>query len=524
MGLAAPSPFLPRAPPSPEALRLRLRGAFGRRQASSLSALDRLILGSAGADRPGAEKAAEALKRGFKPWSRLAKAPPELVAAALRPIEPDLGRALARAERVLTVVRRLILRSGGTSLDFLGALPAEEALAWLEDALALPPGLALRVLAAHPLRHRVMRLEPAASRVLARLGHDEAGGTVTQALLDAAPEAWTGEDLEELASLLLALGDALCLPARPDCEPCPLAEVCPSGVAARTEQNRNNSGGMTAFLRRRLQRLEGSREGLVRPGLRLGSAAFGEANLPRGLMPGTHQAAPLSLHHVAAPLILPLATAAAIRAPSGAPGRQEPRGAGVGVRLLVVQEADALAEHGELFAPGLKALGLEPLEVAFVRVGSGAEVLRVVDEALKLKAAPVIAAEFRRGGRAIDLAASRRLGLSARRAGVWLWLITPDLSNTSAALTRWRVGAAPSNPAGRRRLGAPAFTLDLVRNRQGPTGAWTLEWDVHEHRFHTSNLLGRPAEPPRFGAVPAPAPAAPLDRPLSAEAGECAAA
>ena len=167
MGLAVASlspAQSPLSPAAPEVLRDLLRQAFGRQTASSVPALDRLILGLAAADRSGAEKAVEALKR-FKPWSRLTTAQPELVAAALRPIEPDLGRALARAEGLILAVQRLIARSGGISLDFLGALPAEEAQAWLQEAVSLPVGLTLKVLAAQPLRHRVVRLEPASLRV-----------------------------------------------------------------------------------------------------------------------------------------------------------------------------------------------------------------------------------------------------------------------------------------------------------------------------------------------------------------------
>ena len=288
------------------------------------------------------------------------------------------------------------------------------------------------------------------------------------------------------------------------------------------EQSKNLSPFVT-FLRRRIRRLEGQGAEQAGAGLRLGGAAFDEAVLPKGLMPGTHQAAPASLGQGAPPLILAVATAAAIRGPPSASREGEGRGRGA-VRLLVVQEVDALAEHGELFAPGLKALGLDPLCVAFVRVGSGAEALRVIDEALKLKAAPVIAAELRRGEGAVDLAASRRLGLSARRAGVWLWLITPDLSNTSTALTRWRVGSAPSGAAGRRRLGAAAFTFELTRNRQGPTGAWTLEWDTDEHAFRTASTPARPPGRPGVEPLLASAFPTPIDRPAIAEAGGRAAA
>ena len=529
MGLAV-TPLPPRTPASLDGeamarLRGRLGAAFGRVGRKDVSAMDRLVAGLAGVDRPGGEKAADALRRGFKPWARLAGAQVELVAQALRPVEPDLGRALARAERLVAGVRRLLARTGGLDLEFLAHKPAEEALAWLQEVLAISRPLGVAVLTASPLRHRLAHVPEAGVRTLDRLMGSALAGGWAASLQDAAPAEWTGEDIGELCALLQALGEAVCLPTLPDCGGCPLVQECVSGKKAKLEQNRNTTPSSGGFLRRRISRMEGAGASPSGGGLRINGEAFEAAILPQGLTPGVHQAAPLGAGHAAAPFILVAATVLAARLAAQGSGA---RGRGAmtvsPLQLLVVQEIDALTEHGEAFTPGFQGLGLSPQSVAFVRVGSAAEVLRVVDEALKLKAAQVIAAELRRGAQWADLAASRRLGLSARRAGAWLWLITPDLSNTSAALTRWRVGSAPSAPKGRRRLGAPAFSLELTRNRQGPTGAWTLEWDVHDHRFRTPRTSARPAEPSRFGPVPAPALPAAFDRPDVAETAGRAAA
>ena len=526
-------------------LRGRLRSAFGKISPHRVAPLDRLVLGLAGVDGAGGQRASEALKRSFRPWFKLAAAPVELVAAALRPVEPDLGRALARAQRLIGAMKRLLALTGGMSLDFLAEKPAEDAVDWLQDRLGAPALLAVTVLALPPIRHRLIHLEGAGQRALSRwTGEAEEAAAQTAsaaALQEHAPDDWQGEDLAELAALLQSLGEAVCLPARPDCAGCPLQRDCASALCSRTEQKGNSDAdGLSAFLRRRLRRLEGARTSeAASAGVPLDGV--GLEVLPWGLTPGVHQAAPAGAGHAAAALVLVAATlTAAQRRSQPSASRSHPARSAVNAanRLILVQEADAVAEHGDLFGPGLAGLGLDPQAVATLRVGSGAEALRVVDEALKHRAAPVVAVELRRGEGAADLMASRRLGLSARRAGVWLWLLTPDLSNTSAALTRWRVGAAPSGPAGRRRLGAPAFSLELTRNRHGPLGAWTFEWDIDEHRFrppqapHRSAVAGSPAARPFFGrfasghaggALSASGLSAPFDGPAPHAPGERAA-
>jgi protein ImuA len=431
---------------------------------------------------------------------------------------------MARAEQLIGTVRRLIARSGGLSLDFLAERPAEEAADWLV-ALGLAPSLAAEVLAAAPIRHRIVYPSQAASRVLTRLG--VAGSAAEQGgrLSADAPAGWSGAELAELGALLHALGESLCRPLAPECAACPLVQMCPQ--AAQAVQPCSKPALLFDVLRRRVARIE-ARETQASPsrGLRLGVGTFDEAVFPNGLPPGAHQAAPVSMRETAAPIMLALAAARAVsRWERPRDGGQMVRKGGrlrrVGasrfsVSLLVVQETDALRESGELHPDGLRALGLDGRCVAFVRVSSDAEALRVIDEALKLKAAPVVLAELRRGEGLIDLAASRRLNLAARRAGVWLFLVTPDLSNTSAALTRWRVGCAPSGRAGRRRLGAPAFTLELVRNRLGPPGAWTVEWDVHEQRFRPRKPAAQP--------LSAPVVSSPLHRPAAGVAAGRAAA
>jgi protein ImuA len=261
-------------------------------------------------------------------------------------------------------------------------------------------------------------------------------------------------------------------------------------------------GPSISDLRRRIRRMEGRLDETL--GQEAGPAVLGlgcpEADArfeTGGLTPGAHQAAGPAGTPFAFVCTL-LARLADVR-----PGR----------RVLLVQEAGALREAGGVYGPGLQAMGVDPASVALLGVKSGAEALRAGDEAMKSGAAAAVVIELCEGEGLADLSLTRRFNLSAEKSGAFLFLVTPHLEATSAALTRWRV--APAATVGRkRRLGAPAFDLTLTRNRLGRLGRWTLEWNSDERRF-------RPLDASAAGeAVPAPVALSAGDRPGASERSE----
>lgn len=214
------------------------------------------------------------------------------------------------------------------------------------------------------------------------------------------------------------------------------------------------------------------------PVARFGCEAIDAAFPGGGLAAGTHQIAGQGGAALGFGLAL---VARALRVP--------------GARALIVQTADCVGEEGRLHAPGLQALGVEPDRLGLAEVRGEAEALRAADEAVCSGAAAVVLADLGQGAR-LDLSVTRRLNLSARRTGTLALLLVRDLSAVSAALTRWRVEPRPGRGR-RRRLGRPAFALSLLRNRLGPTGEWTLEWDRDDRVFRTlpplSASVARPA-------------------------------
>ena len=178
--------------------------------------------------------------------------------------------------------------------------------------------------------------------------------------------------------------------------------------------------------------------------------------------------------------------------------------------VLLVQEADAIREYGGLYAPGLKALGTDPDRVALVGAASGEVALKVADEGVRSGVFAAVVLELRRGEGLLDLTLTRRFNMAAQRSGGLVLLLTPGLDQTSAALSRWQVASAPSHGPGSQLLGRPAFALELLRNRAGPTGAFSLEWDHDARAFRPAPAAFATRVPNRPTSLPAPvaAPAA----------------
>ena len=110
-----------------------------------------------------------------------------------------------------------------------------------------------------------------------------------------------------------------------------------------------------------------------------------------------------------------------------------------------------IGPRDELFGPGLAELGLAPERLIVVRARPQKARLWALEEALRSPGLAAALAEVDR----LSLTQSRRLQLAAEAKGVTALLLRPLQAGAtpSAAVTRWRIAAAPERDGGRAAAG-----------------------------------------------------------------------
>lgn len=130
----------------------------------------------------------------------------------------------------------------------------------------------------------------------------------------------------------------------------------------------------------------------------------------------------------------------------------------------------------DLFAPALHLAGLNPDRVIYVEAGSDTNVLIAMEECLRHAGLGGVVGELKK----TTLTASRRLQLAAEQSGVPAFVFRraspiEQVGDGTAALTRWRVMAAPSEKLSIPSIGRPRWRLELERARGGDPQLWTVE-------------------------------------------------
>lgn len=145
----------------------------------------------------------------------------------------------------------------------------------------------------------------------------------------------------------------------------------------------------------------------------------------------------------------------------------------------------ALARH-DLFAPGLARAGLKPDRILYAECGRDEEVLAAMEEGLRHGGLAAVVGEARR----VPMAATRRLQLAAEEGATPALLLRrrrkpgeDPLAVPSAAVTRWRIGAAPSSPLPAPGIGRARWHVTLARQRGGEPHDWILEAPDAEARL-----------------------------------------
>ena len=184
-----------------------------------------------------------------------------------------------------------------------------------------------------------------------------------------------------------------------------------------------------------------------------------------------------SLHEVAAASPSPSDDAAATLFMAGIAARAW------GPVLWVVRRRD-------LFAPGLFQAGLAPERLIYAEATDDAELLALMEEGLRHRGLGAVVGEVKRaampntrrlqlaaeGGKTVALLLKRHARAASDKGG------GNPLAVPSAAVTRWRIGSAPSAalPVGVAGVevagvGRATWRVELVRQRGGEPAEWTME-------------------------------------------------
>ncbi|MFA6125338.1 MAG: damage-inducible mutagenesis protein [Sphingomonas sp.] len=144
----------------------------------------------------------------------------------------------------------------------------------------------------------------------------------------------------------------------------------------------------------------------------------------------------------------------------------------------------------DLFAPALHLAGLHPDRVIHVEAGSDTNVLLAMEECLRHAGLAGVVGEVTK----YSTTASKRLQLAAESSGVTAFVFrrasNPAMAaEGTAATTRWRIAAAPSEPLGIPSLGRPRWQVALERVRGGEPRQWIVEGCDAQGRIGLSTAL-----------------------------------
>jgi endonuclease-3 len=211
-----------------EALRPLLATIETRPRRSPIGALVKSLI--SGRTRDAVSLAAyERLRRRFPSPAALARASVGQVQHAIA----DVTFAEAKAQWLTETMRQIARDRPDFDLAFLGRIPLDAALMWLERL----PGIARKVAAAtlngSTLNRPIFIVDTHVLRVMQRLGFVGHGAdiqTASEQVTAGAPN-WSGDDFLLFHIGTKRVGQLFCRPDIPHCAHCPLAFDCPSANA-----------------------------------------------------------------------------------------------------------------------------------------------------------------------------------------------------------------------------------------------------------------------------------------------------
>ncbi len=162
----------------------------------------------------------QSLRRRFPTWEQVRDAEPPDVVEAIR----IAGLANQKGPRIQTVLREITAERGALELGFLADLTVEEAHTWLTHFKGVGPKTAAIVLV-FSLGKPAFPVDTHVYRVSGRIGLRPEKMSVEEAHTYLAG-LFPPEDYGPAHLNLIRLGREICHARKPDCEACPLKEIC----------------------------------------------------------------------------------------------------------------------------------------------------------------------------------------------------------------------------------------------------------------------------------------------------------
>ncbi|MGO4524469.1 endonuclease III [Microvirga sp. 2MCAF35] len=173
-------------------------------------------------------RAFKALRARYGDWRAMMNAPTEEVEETIQGVTwPE-----QKAPRLQAVLHAIEERHGNLSLDFLGAMPVEEARAWLESIPGIGPKTSAAVLSFSKLRKAALPVDSHHHRVAQRTGlipQSTAVGPSHAMLAALLPEDWDAQQVYDHHEIMMLHGQRCCFFKNPACERCAVLDLCPTG-------------------------------------------------------------------------------------------------------------------------------------------------------------------------------------------------------------------------------------------------------------------------------------------------------
>ncbi|MBW4037535.1 MAG: iron-sulfur cluster loop [Acidobacteria bacterium] len=150
----------------------------------------------------------------------------------------DIARIIAivtfpeqKAPRLKLILQQITARVGSLTLDFLARYRTDKIRSWLEQFEGIGPQISAAVVNLSTLRRRALAIDANHLRVVQRLCITPRADAATteHRLMRLVPETWDAAILADHHTLIQLHAHTLCTFTEPNCAPCPLLKLCPTG-------------------------------------------------------------------------------------------------------------------------------------------------------------------------------------------------------------------------------------------------------------------------------------------------------